>query len=219
MNLDLNAIIRAIQKRICKVKYVKILIIRFSMHNFFEYNRKMMMKTHIQLAFLCTFCFTFNVSADYIDGQRAYASGDYENAVIEWTQVAEDGDPRAQYNLGWMHANGRGTAQDYKEAIKWYTKAAEQGHIHAQYNLGNLYYTARGSAQNDKLAFSWFMKAAEQGDAPAQYNVGAMYLSGTGDDKNFLEARFWIKQALENNDEHIGALAQQLWDDYKLGTY
>ena len=39
------------------------------------------------------------------------------------------------------------------------------------------------------------------------------------DDKNFLEARFWIKQALENNDEYIGALAQQVWDDYKLGTY
>ena len=63
------------------------------------------------------------------------------------------------------------------------------------------------------------MKAAEQGDAPAQYNIGKMYLSGTGDDINFLEARFWIKQALENDDEYIGALAQQVWDDYKLGTY
>ena len=46
-----------------------------------------------------------------------------------------------------------------------------------------------------------------------------MYLLGKGDDKNFLEARFWIKQALENNDAYIGALAQQVWDDYKLGTY
>ena len=44
-------------------------------------------------------------------------------------------------------------------------------------------------------------------------------LLGKGDDINFLEARFWIKQALENNDAYIGALAQQLWDDYKLGTY
>ena len=25
--------------------------------------------------------------------------------------VAEDGDARAQYNLGWMHANGKGTAR------------------------------------------------------------------------------------------------------------
>ena len=219
MYLDCNAIIRFTQRRIFKHKYVKILTIRLSRQKIFEFNRKIMMKKHIQLAFLCIFCFTLNVSADYFDGQRAYASGDYENAVIEWTQVAEDGDSRAQYNLGWMHANGRGTPQDFKTAIKWYSKSAEQGNIHAQYNLGNLYLRGQGAAQNDKLAFSWFIKAAEQGDAPAQYNVGRMYILGKGDDKNFLEARFWVKQALENNDEYIGALAQQLWDEYKLGTY
>ena len=44
-------------------------------------------------------------------------------------------------------------------------------------------------------------------------------LLGKGADINFLEARFWIKQALENDDAYIGALAQQLWDEYKLGTY
>ena len=118
-----------------------------------------------------------------------------------------------------MHANGRGIAQDFQEAIKWYTKSAEQGNVNAQYNLGNLYLRGQGASQNDNLAFSWFIKAAEQGDAPAQYNLGRMYLLGKGGDKNFLEARFWIKQALENNDEYIGALAQQVWDDYKLGTY
>ena len=181
--------------------------------------RKSMSKNQFLLAFLCSFCITFGVSANYFDGQRAYASGDYEVAINEWTQVAEDGNARAQYNLGWMHANGRGVAQDFKEAIKWYTKSAEQGNVNAQYNLGNLYLRGQGATQNDNLAFSWFIKAAEQGDAPAQYNLGRMYLLGKGGDKNILEARFWIKQALENNDEYIGALAQQVWDDYKLGTY
>ena len=178
-----------------------------------------MSKNNVVLAFLCSFCFTFHASADYIDGQRAYASGNYEGAITEWTQVAQEGNARAQYNLGWMYANGKGTAQDFKEAIKWYSQSAEQGNVNAQYNLGNLYLRGQGAAQNDKLAFSWFIKAAEQGDAPAQYNLGRMYILGKGDDKNFLEARFWIKQALENNDEYIGALAQQVWDDYKLGTY
>ena len=178
-----------------------------------------MSKNNVVLAFLYSFCFTFHASADYIDGQRAYASGNYEGAITEWTQVAQEGNARAQYNLGWMHANGKGTAQDFKEAIKWYSQSAEQGNVNAQYNLGNLYLRGQGAAQNDKLAFSWFIKAAEQGDAPAQYNLGRMYILGKGDDKNFLEARFWIKQALENNDEYIGALAQQVWDDYKLGTY
>ena len=178
-----------------------------------------MSKNKSLVAFLFSLTILNSAFADYIDGQREYASGNYEAAVLEWTQVAEDGNARAQYNLGWMHANAKGTVQDFKEAIKWYTKSAELGNVNAQYNLANLYLRGQGAAKNDKLAFSWFIKAAEQGDAPAQYNLGRMYILGKGDDKNFLEARFWIKQALENNDEYIGALAQQVWDDYKLGTY
>ena len=77
----------------------------------------------------------------------------------------------------------------------------------------------KGTTQDFKEAIEQYKQSAEQGDAPAQYNLGRMYLLGKGDDKNFLEARFWIKQALENNDAYIGALAQQVWDEYKLGSY
>ena len=178
-----------------------------------------MPKNNILIAFLLSFIVVLTVSADYRDGQDAYAAGNFKGAVLEWIPIAEGGDSKAQYNLGWMNANGKGTAQDLQEAVEWYTKSANQGYIHAQYNLGNLYLRGQGVIQNDKLAFSWFIKAAEQGDAPAQYNLGRMYLLGKGDDKNILEARFWIKQALENNDAYIGALAQQVWDEYKLGSY
>ena len=178
-----------------------------------------MSKNKTLIAFLFSLSMALNASADYRDGQDAYSDGNYQDAVNEWTPIANDGDPRAQYNLGWMNANGKGIPQDFQVAIAWYTQAAEQGYIHAQYNLANLYLRGQGVTQNDKLAFSWFIKAAEQGDAPAQYNLGRMYLLGKGDEKNILEARFWIKQALENNDEYIGTLAKQVWDDFQLGTY
>ncbi len=178
-----------------------------------------MTKNNILIAFLFSFILVSNASADYNDGVSSYNSGNYEGALNEWTEAAEDGDARSQYNVGWMHANGKGTVQDFQEAVAWYTKSAEQGNVNAQYNLGNLYLRGQGASQNDKLAFSWFMKAAEQGDAPSQYNIGRMYLLDKGADINFLESRFWIKQALENNDAYIGALAQQVWDDFKLGTY
>jgi len=178
-----------------------------------------MPKNNILFGFLFSFILTLSASADYRDGQDAYAAGNYQDAILEWTPIADNGDSRAQYNLGWMSANAKGTVQDFQEAVDWYTKSAKQGYVHAQYNLANLYLRGQGVTQNDKLAFSWFIKAAEQGDAPAQYNLGRMYLLGTGADKNYLEARFWIKQALENNDEYIGILAQQVWDDYTLGGY
>ena len=170
-------------------------------------------------AFLIIYVISFTTAADYRDGQDAYIDGNYPVAILEWTPIAEDGNARAQYNLGWMSANGRGTAQDFQQAVEWYTKSANQGYIHAQYNLANLYLRGQGVTQDEKLAFSWFLKAAEQGDAPAHYNLGRMYLLGSGADKNYLEARFWMKQALENNDEYIGTLAQQVWDDYTLGGY
>jgi TPR repeat protein len=181
--------------------------------------RKKMLKNNILITFLFSFIVSSIASADYRDGQDAYASGNYQAAILEWIPIAKDGDAKAQYNLGWMRANGKGTAQDFQEAVDWYTKSAKQGYIHAQYNLANLYLRGQGVTQNDKLAFSWFLKAAEQGDAPAQYNLGRMYLLGTGADKNYYEARFWIKQALENNDEYIEILAQQVWDDFTLGGY
>ena len=200
-------------------KYVNISHIRLTTLELLKLLRKIMSKNKIHLAFLLSITLFTSAFADYISGQREYVSGNYENAISEWIPVAENGNARAQYNLGWMHANAKGTAQDFKVAIEWYKKSAVLGNVNAQYNLANLYLRGQGAAQNDKLAFSWFIKAAEQGDAPAQYNLGRMYLLGKGDDKNFLEARFWIKQALENNDAYIGALAQQVWDDHKLATY
>ena len=41
-----------------------------------------MSKNHTLLVFLFSLFFTLNASADYIDGQRAYASGDYGLAIL-----------------------------------------------------------------------------------------------------------------------------------------
>ena len=107
----------------------------------------------------------------------------------------------------------------YIKAANWYKKSADQNYVDAQYNLANLYLRGDGVTQNDYLAFSWFIKAAEQGDAPAQYNLGRMYLLGKGSDKNIIEGRFWMQLAIENDDEYIRLLAQEVWDEFKLGSY
>ena len=113
----------------------------------------------------------------------------------------------------------QGNFSKLPQAVYWYTKSAEQGNVYAQYNLGNLYLRGHGVTQNDELAFKWFTKAAEQGDAPAQYNLGHMYLLKKFDDQiDLSEATFWLKQALENNDKYINGLAQELWDEYMLGS-
>ena len=46
--------------------------------------------------------------------------------------AAEQGDPHAQFRLGWYYYIGNGVARDKMEAVKWYTAAADQEFHKAQ---------------------------------------------------------------------------------------
>ena len=61
--------------------------------------------------------------ADFSDGLDAYNAGDHKAALQEWLALAEEGDMRAQYNVGWMNVYGIGTLQDYEQAVVWYRKS------------------------------------------------------------------------------------------------
>ena len=169
--------------------------------------------------FLLSFVLIGSSSADFSDGLDAYNAGDHKTAFQEWLALAEEGDVRAQYNVGWMNAYGIGTLQDYEAAANWYRKSADQGFVHAQFNLGNMYLRGDGVEKDDALAFSWFMKSAEQEDAASQYNLGRMYIMGKGVVENMPEAKIWIKKAYENNDENISILAEEVWEKFKLNSY
>ena len=114
--------------------------------------------------------------------------------------LAEKGDADAQYNLGWMYADGEGVPEDDKEAVKWYRKAAEQGHADAQYSLGLMYADGKGVPQDDKEAAKWYRKAAEQGYATAQYNLGNMYYKGSGVLEDDVTACAWYNIAAANGN-------------------
>ena len=57
-------------------------------------------------------------SAGINEGVTAYKKGNYDTALREWRLLAEQGNARAQLNMGFMYHNGYGVPQDYKEAKK-----------------------------------------------------------------------------------------------------
>jgi TPR repeat protein len=61
------------------------------------------------------------------DAATAYQRGDYGVAFRLWRPLAEQGDARAQAELGWMYNTGEGVAQNRVQAASWYRKAADQG--------------------------------------------------------------------------------------------
>ncbi len=76
-------------------------------------------------------------TADVIAEARAYEHGegvaqDRIKAAFLYCSAARDGDPEAQYSLGWMIANGRGIARDDAVASSLFALAAAAGHTQAR---------------------------------------------------------------------------------------
>ncbi|HEX8813998.1 MAG TPA: GAF domain-containing protein [Terriglobales bacterium] len=86
-------------------------------------------------------------------------------------QLAEKGDPAAQFAVGAHYATGEDVPQDYAEALRWFTKAAEQGHIGAQSTLGAYYWSGRGAPQDLSKAYFWAVLAQTGGDDASRYRV------------------------------------------------
>lgn len=131
------------------------------------------------------------------EGVGAYSREDYQTALEEWRSLAGSGHAAAQFNLGLMHALGKGVAQDYSIAAEWYRKAAEQGLANAQNNLGFLYIQGYGVQRDYSQALKWYRKAAEQGLAAAEFSLGALYLRGLGVPLSYAKALEWYGKAAD----------------------
>ena len=127
-----------------------------------------MRKAISSLVMALVLCWSGAVYAgDFQSGLDAYTAGDYATALREWRDLAEQGDARAQNNLGNMYDMGKGVTQDYAEALKWRRLAADQGYAEAQITLGNMYFYGLGVTQDFVAAHMWFSIAAASGDAGA----------------------------------------------------
>ena len=107
----------------------------------------------------------------FLDGMRAHDAGHFVTAIRLWRPLAENGDVRAQFNLGTMYDLGQGVARDFSEAVKWFRRAAEQGHGDAQYNLAAMYYLGYGVARDYVKAHKWFNIAGVAGHEKAKDDV------------------------------------------------
>ena len=133
--------------------------------------------------------------SDFNDGAVAVEQGDYVKALQEWTSVAIEGDVKAQYNLGVMHADGLGTQQNYTEAAKWYLLAAKHGYGAAQYNLGVLYQRGLGVPVSTTSAVKWYHQAAENGVPESFFSLALVFAKGEGVARNYVTAFMWLSLA------------------------
>jgi hypothetical protein len=84
---------------------------------------------------------------------------DAEKAAMWYRKAADQGNSRAQNNLGNLLRDGNGVAQNPEEAKHWYELSAAQGNFLAQFNLGVLYFKGKGTDVSYLDAYKWLSLA------------------------------------------------------------
>ena len=131
-----------------------------------------------------------------------YNQGNYIKALDAFYVLAKEGDPKAQFNVGLIYANGKGVNKDSYQAMVWYKKAAEQGNTAAQYNLAKL--ISQRPDKDDPRAQEkvkyWYEKAVEGGQKEAVNDLALLYLKGEGVKKDERKAFELFKKAAKMGD-------------------
>ncbi|MBV8658794.1 MAG: sel1 repeat family protein [Burkholderiales bacterium] len=116
----------------------------------------------ILLGLLFTMC--SNAKADYEAGQKAAINHNWPKAVEEYTASAQDGDVRAEYQLGLLYLHGVGVPRDDQKSQEWLGKATARGSVDAEKALASIYYSGRGAKRSYPKAFQYYKLCATQGE-------------------------------------------------------
>ena len=132
------------------------------------------------------------------EAQAAFASGDYRRAREIWTELSDNGDPVAQFNLGVLYDEGLGIPADPAKARSLWQRAATAGLTRAVHNLALLEIDQASQGKGDlKAARALLEQAAEAGHSSARYSLGKMYEYGLGVDADATVAVQHISVAAE----------------------
>ena len=94
-------------------------------------------------------------------GLSAYAAGDYGQAHVQFTKLANHGSAIGETMLGTMYARGQGVAPDPATAATYWFRAASRGYAPGQLALA----AGKGVNRDTDDAWVWAQLAAARGDA------------------------------------------------------
>ncbi len=94
--------------------------------------------------------------------------GDYAEAYCLLRPLAEAGNDRAQYALGWMYHNGYGLRIDEARAIDWWQRAAARDNADALFALAQLHELGMGTRRDPQRAAELYVEALALGSDEAR---------------------------------------------------
>ncbi len=161
------------------------------------------------------------LAGDYFAGRGV--PQDLKRAAFWYEKAAGAGDPRAQFQIGYLYQAGIGVAKDPERAFHWYQLAATGGVLGAKVNLGVAYLWGYGVEKNEQTAIALFREAAAKGSGLAACFLGDSYHFGIGVARDDGEAERWyVKGAKLHNPQAQYNLGSLLFvgtnHEHNLGT-
>ena len=132
-----------------------------------------------------------------------------DRAAAELEQIANQGDPHAQYIMGLLYRDGGLLVPDAEQAKRWWELSAQEL-PDAQYALGKLYLSDDPDIHDPAKGLYWRQQAANSGHEYATYHLGKEYLTGENIPKDTARAVVYIRQASEQANPYAQYLLGKL---------
>jgi len=100
--------------------------------------------------------------------------------IPELEKLVESDNVRAEVELGYRYAMGKGVANDYGKAVPLFRTAAKHDDPQAEFFLATAYYSGYGVPKDEAAAALWFERSAQQHYAASSYWLGYMIAFGRG---------------------------------------
>jgi len=123
-----------------------------------------------KIILILTLTLTINLTANPFNSTREnnhYTQQQVSQKFMYAQQAAQQGNARAQFDLGLMYAKGEGVRKDEKKAFSWFHKAARNNHVEAKFYMGLSFAQGRGVRKQAQLARYWFKLAVKAGHKQA----------------------------------------------------
>ena len=86
----------------------------------------------------CTFMPNTYVQSELSQSQRYFDQGYYKRAMQQLIPLACNGNPQAQYAIGYMYYYGLGVTQDTDVGYRWMQQAADKGYRPAKNAMNSI---------------------------------------------------------------------------------
>lgn len=150
---------------------------------------------------LATTLLSTSAMAGLPEAIRSYEAGQYEQALEEFTYLADEQNATALYYMGQMYMNGQGVDKDTNKATEFFQKSDALGNQQATAALAKLVYYDDSIENNHEIGLEYLKKSAYNGNVDALYELGEIYSNGTGVEKDYTYAFGYYLMAAMKGDK------------------